>query len=55
AQADLDRVAREIASAEGEEVAVPRLSSLSDAYIGDLRGRLWILMGAVGFVLLIAC
>lgn len=55
AQADLDRIAREIAAEEGEEVAVARLATLTEAYVGDIRTHIWVLMGAVGFVLLIAC
>jgi putative ABC transport system permease protein len=55
AQADMDRVAREIAELEGNEVAVARLETLTHAYVGDIQSQIWILMGAVGFVLLIAC
>ncbi len=55
AQADLDRIASELSEEEGEPVAVARLQSLSDAFTGDVRTPILILMGAVGFVLLIAC
>ena len=55
AQADLDRVAIGITEAEGEQQAVARLESLTDAYVVDIRRQMWILMAAVAFVLLIAC
>ncbi len=32
-----------------------RLQPIEDAYVGDVRGLLWLLAGAVAFVLLIAC
>lgn len=54
AQADLDRVHREVEELEGEPQARPEVRSLNDLFLGDVRAQLWILMGAVGFVLLIA-
>ncbi|MCA9738853.1 MAG: ABC transporter permease [Gemmatimonadota bacterium] len=55
AQQDLDRIVREIEETEGQRVARPVLEPLVDYYVGDIRRNLWLMMGAVGFVLLIAC
>jgi putative ABC transport system permease protein len=55
AQQDLDRIVREIEAEEGRAQAHPVLESLADAYVGDVRSNLWLMMGAVFFVLLIAC
>jgi predicted permease len=55
AQADLSRVAREVRAMVGDEVATPELRGLDDLFLGDIRAGLWVLMGAVGLLLLIAC
>lgn len=55
AQADLDRIAAELAAEHGEAVARPELRSLEDLFLGDVRAGLWTLMAAVGLLLLIAC
>ncbi len=55
AQADLSRVASELANEYGEVVATPEVRSLSDVFIGDVQTGLWVLLGAVGLLLLIAC
>ena len=55
AQADMDRVHREIVETEGRDQARPELQTLSSFYVGDIARQIWVLMGAVAFVLLIAC
>ena len=55
AQIDLSRITQAIRETEDERAATPELVSVSDLYVGDMRTPVWILMGAVGFVLLIAC
>jgi putative ABC transport system permease protein len=55
AQADMDRVHRELEEREGGRQARVELESLTEAYVGDVSSQIWILMGAVAFVLLIAC
>lgn len=55
AQADLSRVAAEVAAEEGAPVATPELRRLDDLFLGEIRTGLWVLMGAVGLLLLIAC
>jgi putative ABC transport system permease protein len=51
---DLDRVGRELRAEAGDDVALPEVRSLASYYVTDATKQLWILMGAVGFVLLIA-
>ncbi len=55
AQADMDRVTRQLAETEGQPVGTVRVESLDQAMVGDVEIRIWVLMGAVGLVLLIAC
>jgi putative ABC transport system permease protein len=51
---DLDRVGRELRAEAGDDVALPEVRSLASYYVSGTTERIWILMGAVGFVLLIA-
>jgi putative ABC transport system permease protein len=57
AQADLDSIARELSEkfpTTNADWSV-RLEPLADVKVGPVRSGLWILLGAVGLVLLIAC
>ncbi len=55
AQADLSRVASDLAKDYGKPVAKPELRRLDDLFLSDVRTGLWVLLGAVGLLLLIAC
>ena len=55
AQIDLSRITQAIRESEDDQAAAPELVFVSDLFVGDVRTPVWILMGAVGFVLLIAC
>ena len=57
AQADLDRVMRDLAAAypETNRGNGAKLVPLKERMVGGIGPILWMLLGAVGFVLLIAC
>jgi putative ABC transport system permease protein len=57
AQAELDVISRQLASAyPGKEVGQNlRLISMREYVVGDVGRSLFVLLGAVGFILLIAC
>ncbi|AGC49011.1 ABC transporter permease [Myxococcus stipitatus DSM 14675] len=58
ARADVTRVAGEMAAQEPRYNGIGwsiRITPLEDTVVGDVRGTLWLLLGAVGFVLLVAC
>ncbi|MBF5045668.1 ABC transporter permease [Aggregicoccus sp. 17bor-14] len=60
AHAEVARVAGELARAHPEAYPASKawrldVSSLGEETVGGVRGTLWLLLGAVGFVLLIAC
>ena len=56
AQSNMDAVAARLAEeyAENRDIGI-YLEPLADRVLGAFRGGLWMLLGAVGFVLLIAC
>jgi predicted permease len=57
AQADLDGVMRRLAETypEANRGVGAAVTSLKERLVGDVGPNLWMLLGAVGFVLLIAC
>lgn len=55
AAADMQRVGREVQELEGRAVPQPEVRALTDLLVGDVRLQLWVVMGAVAFVLLIVC
>ena len=54
ARQDMERVNREVRELAGPTAGKAELATLTSWYVGDVKTRLWILLGAVGFVLLIA-
>ncbi|NTX60188.1 ABC transporter permease [Myxococcus sp. CA051A] len=59
AKADMDRVGREMETLYEQSYKdygwTITVKSLEDEVVGQVRGTLWLLLGAVGFVLLVAC
>ena len=57
AQADLSRVMLNLANTypDSNKGQGSKVGPLKERLIGDISGTLWLLLGAVGFVLLIAC
>jgi putative ABC transport system permease protein len=57
AQAEMDGIARALTAAypDTDTGRVARVAPLQEVLVRDVRPALWMLLGAVGFVLLIAC
>jgi predicted permease len=57
ARADMDRIANELAAEypDADKGAGIRVSLLKDSIVSEVESFLWVLLGAVAFVLLIAC
>lgn len=54
ASADVNRVGRDVIRQFGRDVAMPSLRTLQDYLIGSATGQIWLLLGAVSLVLLVA-
>lgn len=54
AAADIERVGRDVREENGPLTALPTLQDLSDYLLGPRDGQLWLLLAAVGIVMLIA-
>jgi putative ABC transport system permease protein len=54
AQADMDRVVAEVDAEVGADQVTAGVRTLEDFFLGDVRQGIWVLMGAVMVVLLIA-
>ncbi|MBI3981752.1 MAG: ABC transporter permease [Gemmatimonadetes bacterium] len=54
AQEELNRATRAVEEEEGRTIEHPEVRTLREFFVGDVDGMIWILGGAVGFVLLIA-
>jgi putative ABC transport system permease protein len=54
ARQDMERVNREVRELAGPTAGKAEVATLTSWYVGDVKAQLWILLGAVGFVLLIA-
>lgn len=57
AQAELEAINQKIrlANPAGDQKIVARVTPLREVLVGDAAGKLWLLLGVVGMVLLIAC
>ncbi len=57
AEADMNNVGANLEKQypDSNTATRPRLRSLLEIFVGDVRRALWVIFGAVGFVLLIAC
>jgi putative ABC transport system permease protein len=57
AQADMNTIGANLAKQypDSNSGTSPRLRPMLEVFVGDVRRALWVIFGAVGFVLLIAC
>lgn len=54
ARADVERAGREVVQLHGADVALPSLRPLHEYLVGSATGQIWLLLGAVSLVLLVA-